>query len=81
MTAAVWRKSNESTNQGGECVEVAALSDAIGVRDSKDPEGGHLALVPNGLRRSSSASSGFPEVAQQRRRVALVGLARRRDLM
>lgn len=46
MTAAVWLKSNESTNQGGECVEVAALSDAIGVRDSKDPEGWHLALAP-----------------------------------
>ncbi|WP_433252958.1 DUF397 domain-containing protein [Actinomadura nitritigenes] len=42
----MWRKSNESTNQGGECVEVAAPSDAIGVRDSKDPEGGHLALAP-----------------------------------
>ncbi|XRQ10303.1 DUF397 domain-containing protein [Actinomadura welshii] len=40
----VWRKSSKSTTQGGECVEVAALSDAIGVRDSKSPQGGHLAL-------------------------------------
>lgn len=40
----VWRKSSKSTNQGGECVEVAALSNAIGVRDSKDPKGGHLSL-------------------------------------
>ncbi|WP_307802105.1 DUF397 domain-containing protein [Actinomadura violacea] len=43
---AVWRKSSRSTNQGGECVEVAALSHVIGVRDSKDPAGGHLALGP-----------------------------------
>lgn len=40
----VWRKSSRSTNQGGECVEVAALSNAIGVRDSKNPQGGHLSL-------------------------------------
>jgi Domain of unknown function (DUF397) len=42
----VWRKSRRSTNQGGECVEVAALPHAIGVRDSKDPGRGHLALTP-----------------------------------
>ena len=43
--AVVWRKSSKSTNQGGECVEVAALANAIGVRDSKNPEGGHLVLT------------------------------------
>jgi hypothetical protein len=42
----VWRKSSRSTTQGGECVEVAALSNAIGVRDSKDPAAGHLSLAP-----------------------------------
>lgn len=41
-----WRKSNSSTNQGGACVEVAALPDAVWLRDSKNPEGGHLALTP-----------------------------------
>ena len=40
-----WRKSSKSTNQGGECVEVAAFSGTIGLRDSKNPEGGHLALA------------------------------------
>ncbi|MEU8800514.1 DUF397 domain-containing protein [Spirillospora sp. NPDC048819] len=40
----VWRKSRKSTTQGGECVEVAALSNVIGVRDSKNPQGGHLSL-------------------------------------
>ncbi|GLZ07898.1 hypothetical protein Acsp03_53640 [Actinomadura sp. NBRC 104412] len=43
----VWRKSSRSTTQGGECVEVAALSDAIGLRDSKNPLHGHLALTPD----------------------------------
>lgn len=42
----VWRKSSRSTTQGGECVEVAALSGTIGVRDSKAPEDGHLTLAP-----------------------------------
>lgn len=38
----VWRKSSRSTAQGGACVEVADLSGAIGLRDSKNPGGGHL---------------------------------------
>lgn len=41
----VWRKSTKSTNQGGECVEVAALTHAVGVRDSKNPQGEHLTLT------------------------------------
>lgn len=40
----LWRKSRRSTNQGGACVEVAVLPDAIGVRDSKNPQVGHLTL-------------------------------------
>lgn len=40
-----WRKSSRSTTQGGECVEVAALTSVIGVRDSKNPGGGHLGLT------------------------------------
>lgn len=39
-----WRKSSRSTNQGGACVEVAALPGAIAIRDSKNPRGGHLTL-------------------------------------
>jgi hypothetical protein len=35
---AVWRKSVK-TQQSGQCVEVARVEDAIGVRDSKDPHG------------------------------------------
>lgn len=40
-----WRKSSRSTTQGGECVEVAALSNAIGVRDSKSPGNGHITIT------------------------------------
>lgn len=37
-----WRKSSFSL-ANGECIEMRALSDGtIGVRDSKDPEGGIL---------------------------------------
>lgn len=34
-----WRKSSHSGHQGGECVELAELSGAIGIRDSKNPDG------------------------------------------
>jgi hypothetical protein len=40
----VWRKSSRSNTQGNECVEVAVLRGAVGLRDSKTPEAGHLAL-------------------------------------
>lgn len=40
-----WRKSSRSQN-GGNCVEVAPLSEAVAVRDSKDPSGPVLAVAP-----------------------------------
>ncbi|WP_433243692.1 DUF397 domain-containing protein [Actinomadura nitritigenes] len=45
MTAQ-WRKSTRSsgTHGGTECVEVAALVGGVGVRDSKDPDGGHVTV-------------------------------------
>lgn len=39
LASAVWRKSSRSGGNGGQCVEIATLSDAIAVRDSKDPAG------------------------------------------
>ncbi|WP_368367242.1 DUF397 domain-containing protein [Actinomadura sp. WMMA1423] len=42
----IWRKSSRSTSTGGECVEVADLGEGIGLRDSKDPVGGHLVVTP-----------------------------------
>lgn len=35
LTGATWFKSSFSGNNGGECVEVAFLPAAVGVRDSK----------------------------------------------
>lgn len=40
-----WRKASRSDHQGGACVEVASVASAVGVRDSKDPDGPKL-LVP-----------------------------------
>jgi hypothetical protein len=39
---AVWRKSTRSGDNGGNCVEVANLDDAVAVRDSKHPDDGAL---------------------------------------
>jgi hypothetical protein len=43
FAAAKWRKSSHSNSQQ-ECVEVAQVATAISIRDSKNPEGGHLTL-------------------------------------
>jgi hypothetical protein len=39
LTGAPWRKSTRSDSNGGACVEVTTLPDAVAVRDSKDPSG------------------------------------------
>ncbi|MES9539960.1 DUF397 domain-containing protein [Actinomadura sp. NPDC000600] len=40
-----WRKSSYSGSSTDEmCVEVAELIDGVGIRDSKDPEGGRLTV-------------------------------------
>ncbi|MEU8798388.1 DUF397 domain-containing protein [Spirillospora sp. NPDC048819] len=42
-----WRKSSRSADTGqANCVELARLTFAVGIRDSKAPEAGHLALSP-----------------------------------
>ncbi|MEU7571780.1 DUF397 domain-containing protein [Micromonospora sp. NPDC049240] len=47
LTGALWRKSNRSSSNGGDCVEVADnLPGVVGVRDSKDPIGPALAFEP-----------------------------------
>ena len=52
-----WRKSSRSSASGSNCVEVAELTAAVGVRDSKDAAGPVLVFAPyawtsfvNGLR-------------------------------
>lgn len=42
-----WRKAQRSTDQGDACVEVARLTEAVAVRDSKDPDGPKLLLTPH----------------------------------
>ncbi|MEU9575038.1 DUF397 domain-containing protein [Streptomyces massasporeus] len=41
-----WRKSSYSSEEGGECVEVAALAGTVHVRDSKDTSRAALAVPP-----------------------------------
>ncbi|WP_243717202.1 DUF397 domain-containing protein [Actinomadura sp. KC345] len=50
MDDVTWRKSRRSNDQGGECVELAALTAGVGVRDSKDPGGPKLHLDPAAFR-------------------------------
>ncbi|MGW4677042.1 DUF397 domain-containing protein [Micromonospora taraxaci] len=60
MTEARWRTATRSSNNGGDCVEVADnLPGRVLVRDSKDRDGGTLAFAPaawssfvDGVRRS-----------------------------
>ncbi|GAA2238396.1 DUF397 domain-containing protein [Kitasatospora cystarginea] len=42
----VWVKSSHSGGEGGECIEVAAASAVVHVRDSKDREGPRLTFTP-----------------------------------
>lgn len=39
-----WRKSTYSEHGSAQCVEVAPAPDAVGVRDTKNRERGHLAV-------------------------------------
>ncbi|MDG4759944.1 DUF397 domain-containing protein [Micromonospora sp. WMMD710] len=47
MTDARWRTATRSSNNGGNCVEVADnLPGRVLVRDSKDRDGGTLTFAP-----------------------------------
>ncbi|KNE81942.1 MULTISPECIES: DUF397 domain-containing protein [Streptomyces] len=41
-----WTKSSHSSNDGPDCVEVAAIPGSILVRDSKNPQGPRLSFAP-----------------------------------
>jgi len=47
FTDASWRKSSRSNGNGGNnCVEVAVVASAVGIRDSKNPDGAVLRFSP-----------------------------------
>ncbi|MEU5993204.1 DUF397 domain-containing protein [Spirillospora sp. NPDC047418] len=50
MDDLTWRKSRRSNDHGGACVELAALTKGVGVRDSKDPDGPIILLGPTVFR-------------------------------
>ncbi|MER6348033.1 DUF397 domain-containing protein [Streptomyces sp. NPDC001595] len=56
---AAWIKSSYSTGNGGECVEVAAVSGAVLIRDSKRPAAASLAF-------GHEAWAGFVEMSAGR---------------
>jgi hypothetical protein len=41
-----WRKSTYSGGASGNCTEVAAVTGAVLIRDSKNPDGPRLAFAP-----------------------------------
>jgi hypothetical protein len=46
-----WRKSSRSAEDvNSDCVELAASQSRVGLRDSKRPQAGHLALSPVAFR-------------------------------
>lgn len=45
LTQPTWRKSSHSGGHEGDCVEIADLNGHVGIRDSKNPDSGHLVLT------------------------------------
>jgi Domain of unknown function (DUF397) len=47
----MWRKSSYSgTQSGSNCVELARIGEAVGIRDSKNPEGPKLVVSREALK-------------------------------
>ena len=59
-TGLAWFKSSYSSEQGGNCVEVAAAKGTIHVRDSKDPEGPALTFTPEEWSAFAAYAAEFP---------------------
>ena len=45
LVHAAWRKSSHSGHANSNCVEVAMAGRAVAVRDSKNPDDGHLVFA------------------------------------
>ncbi|WP_067488093.1 DUF397 domain-containing protein [Actinomadura hibisca] len=44
LSNVVWRKARRSTDNGGDCIEVASAPTTVAIRDSKDPDGGNILI-------------------------------------
>ncbi|MGK5554930.1 DUF397 domain-containing protein [Actinomadura kijaniata] len=55
LSSATWRKGARSGENGGNCVEVAAVPGVVAIRDSKDPEGPKVFVESGGFRRLADA--------------------------
>ncbi|GHJ18290.1 MULTISPECIES: DUF397 domain-containing protein [unclassified Micromonospora] len=63
MTGARWRTATRSSNNGGNCVEVADnLPGRVLVRDSKDRAGGTLSFTPTAWRAFVGQAQAVPQV-------------------
>lgn len=51
LGTARWRKARWSTENGGDCVELAAAPGRIAIRDSKDPCGPKILLSHDAFQR------------------------------
>ncbi|MFI0369188.1 DUF397 domain-containing protein [Actinomadura sp. 1N219] len=58
LNHSAWRKASKSTENGGDCVEVAAVTESVAVRDSKDPDGPKLILSRSDFRRFAETLKG-----------------------
>lgn len=46
LSRTAWRKSSYSGGNNGQCVEVALATHVVGIRDTKDRDGGTLSVAP-----------------------------------
>ncbi|ASO21944.1 hypothetical protein FHR81_005593 [Actinoalloteichus hoggarensis] len=44
LSRAAWRKSSRSSGNGGACIEVGPTTGLVGIRDTKDRDGGTLVV-------------------------------------
>ena len=51
LTSLTWRTSSYSGSNGGNCIQIAAATPTVAVRDSKDPHGPILAFDAQDWRR------------------------------
>ncbi|MER5973484.1 DUF397 domain-containing protein [Streptomyces sp. NPDC002055] len=63
LSELTWTKSSHSSNDGPDCVEVAAVPDTVLVRDSKDKNGPRLAFTRREWEAFVSYAVGLPALS------------------